>query len=171
MACFSLVRRSRLNTHCNGLAGHDGSCHSRAAQAPGRPLSADPSCVMSDRGYTLIDFAPPSDLWPDRDRVVRFMEYVRANFDNIVKGVPAGCEVDLFASGHAHKPGLVPLLGLWAPTALLDDVPHPDRMIDEVSAWCSGLSRAEVETIVASTLAPTWEELVRMRVHPARHDA
>jgi hypothetical protein len=123
---------------------------------------------MADRGYTLIDFAPPSGLWPDRDRVVRFMEYVRANFERIVKGVPAGCEIDLFASGHAHNPGLVPLLGLWAPDALLDRVPRPDRMIEEVSDWCSGLPRDEVETNVATSVAPTWDELVRTRVHPAR---
>ena len=125
---------------------------------------------MADRGYTLIDFDPPPGLWPDRDRVVRFMEYVRANFDRIVGGVPPGCEVDLFASGHAHNAGLVPLLGLWAPPAVLGRVPDPNRLTGEVSAWCSRLPAGEVEAIVAATAAPTWEELVRANVHPDRRD-
>jgi hypothetical protein len=123
---------------------------------------------MADRGYTLIDFTVPQGVWPDRDRVVRFMEYVRANFRQIVSSVPAGCEIDLFASGHAHNPGLVPLLGLWAPAAMLNGVPPPEGMIDEVNVWCSGLSRDEVEAVVAGTIAPTWKELVRAGVHPVR---
>jgi hypothetical protein len=123
---------------------------------------------MAERGYSLIDFTPPPGLWPDRDRVVRFMEYVRANFDRIVTGVPAGCEVDLFASGHAHNAGLMPLLGLWAPDDVWELVPPPDRMIDEVSSWCAGLPPEGVESVVATTVAPTWDELVRVGVHPDR---
>jgi hypothetical protein len=125
--------------------------------------------ALAARGYELIDFARPKGL--DRDRELRFMEYVRANLSHIVSGVPAGCEVDLFAGGHPHNVGLVPLLGLWAPAALRDRVPNPFRMLEEVSAWCSGLSAAEVDRIVAATEAPTWKELVRIRVHPSRrHD-
>jgi hypothetical protein len=89
---------------------------------------------MADRAYTLIDFTLPSVLSPDRDRIVRFIEYVRVNFDRIVNGLPPGCEVDLLASGHAHNAGFVPLLGLWAPPAVLDRVPDPLQMIHEVSA-------------------------------------
>lgn len=126
---------------------------------------------MSDHGYILIDFTPPPGLWPDRDRVVRFTAYVRGNFGRIVSGVPAGCELDLFASGHAHNPGAVPLLGLWTPTVAPGPVPDADRMIEEVSRWCSGLSEADVENIVATTAAPTWEELVRTDVYPARRQA
>jgi hypothetical protein len=127
---------------------------------------------MADREYTLIDFTPPSGLGPDRDRVVRLKEYVRANFDCIVKGVPAGSEVDLFADGHAHNPGLVPLIGIWAPVSVLDQMPDPFQMTDLVSEWCSGLRPDEVDAIVSTTAAPTWEELVRIRVHPTqRHDA
>jgi hypothetical protein len=123
---------------------------------------------MYERGYTLIDFTPPSCLSSDRDRVVRFKEYVRANFDCIVKGVPAGCEVDLFASGHANNPGLVPLIGIWAPACVLDRMPDPFRMVELVDEWCSNLQPDEVETIVATTAAPMWEELVRVGVHPTR---
>jgi hypothetical protein len=125
-----------------------------------------------ERGYTLIDFTPPSGLWPDRDRIVRFMEHVRAHFGRIVNGVPAECEVVLLASGHAHGPGLAPLLGLWAPPRALGRVPAASRMINEVCAWCSALSSEEVDAVVETTAAPTWEELVRLGVHPVRtHDA
>jgi hypothetical protein len=123
---------------------------------------------MADRAYTLIDFTPPTVLWSDRDRVVRFVEYVRANFDRIVDGLPPGCEVDLLASGHAHNVGLLPLLGLWAPPGVLDRVPDPLQMIHEVSEWCAGLATDEVDTIAATTDAPSWEELVHVRVHPTR---
>ena len=123
---------------------------------------------MLSRKYTLIDFTPPTGLWPDRDRVIRFMEYVRANLCRIVGELPMGYEVDVLASGHAHNPGVVPLLGLWVPTAMLNQVPDPFQMISQVSEWCSLLSTDDVETIVATTAAPTWEELVRFRVHPAR---
>lgn len=125
---------------------------------------------MADRGYTLVDFTPPPGLLADCDSVIRFMEYARANFYRIVNDVPAGCEVDLLASGHAHNSGLVPLLGLWAPAASLDDVPNSDRMTAEITEWSSGLSRDEVETIVASTTAPTWEELMHIGVYPFRRD-
>jgi hypothetical protein len=125
---------------------------------------------MPDRGYTLIDVTPPPGLWPDRDRVVRFMEHVRANFHCIVQGVPPECELDLLASGHAHNPGLLPLLALWTPDASLDRLPHPDRMTVQVTNWCSSLPPHEVERIVATTAAPTWEELVCLGVHPPRKD-
>ena len=125
---------------------------------------------MPHRGYTLIDFTPPPGLCPDRDRVVRFMEYVRANFHRIVHDLPAGCEADLLASGHAHNPGLLPLLGLWTPDASLNRLPHPNRIIAQITDWCSSLPPLEVDRIVATTVAPTWEELVRLGVHPPRRD-
>lgn len=123
---------------------------------------------MAERGYTLIDFAAPPELWKDWNRVVRFKEYVRANLESLVQGIPKGCEVDLFASGHPLNPGLLPLVGLWAPPELLDQVPDMMRMIDEIDDWCAGLSAEEVNAIIAKTNAPTWEELVRIGKYPAR---
>jgi hypothetical protein len=125
---------------------------------------------MAARVYTIIDFTPPPGLWPDRDRVVRFMEYVRANFERLVQGVPPGCEVDLFAGGPSHNTGLVPLLGIWAPPTLLAQVPDPWQMIDDVSSWCAGLFGDEIDAIIATTKSLTWEELVRFQIYPPRKD-
>lgn len=123
---------------------------------------------MPHRGYTLIDFTPPPGLWPDHDRVLRFMEHVRDNFHRIVPAVPPECELDLLASGHAHNRASAPLLGLWTPDASLNRLPHPTRIIAQVTDWCSSLPPHEVDRIVATTVAPTWNELVRLGVHPPR---
>jgi len=96
------------------------------------------------------------------------MEYTRANFDRIVIGVPTGCQVDLLACGHAHNQGLVPLLGLWTPPATHDQLPDLFQMIEKVSNWCAGLSEEDVNAIVTTTTAPTWEELLHMRIYPPR---
>ncbi len=121
---------------------------------------------MKERGYTLLDFTLPPSLGPDRDRIVRFMEYVRSNLDRLVQDIPAGLQVDLFASGHAHNTGIAPLIGLWAPPGLHDQVPDPFQIIEKVSAWGASLAEAEVNKIVANTTAPTWEELVRIGMYP-----
>ncbi len=119
-------------------------------------------------GYTLIDFSLRPVLSGDRDRAVRFMEHVRANSQRIVPGVPAACELDLFVSGHAHNVGPMPLLGLFAPASVIDHVPDPDLMTNTVSTWCEALPEAEIQSIATITEAPGWEELQRLRVHPAR---
>lgn len=148
----------------------------------GRPASvrrvsdrtgADPSLnnvmTKSDRGYTLIDVAlDERRLDDDRDLVVRLMEYVRANFRRIVPGVPAGCEVDLLASGTAHNAGAIPLLGLYAPPEVAGDVPDPRGMIDAVSHWCAATPDAELRALAEATPAPTWAELQKLSVYPAR---
>ena len=120
---------------------------------------------MGERGYALIDFELPAGVWPDRDRVVRFMEYVRANFHQIVPGVPAECELDLFASGHAHNSNLLPLLGLYAPEHAVPDV---FEVTGALSDWCAARTPNEIEMILGTTDAPSWEELLRVRVHPPR---
>ena len=125
---------------------------------------------MTQRGYTLILFSPPTHPWldDDIDRRVRFWEYVRVNFHRIVPDVPAECDVDIMASGHPHRDGPVLTLGVHAPAAVADSVPDPDWMTDVVTAWCEKLSPSEIESIVSRTESPTWGELVQIRVHPRR---
>jgi len=123
---------------------------------------------MGDRGYSLIDFEVPDWIWENRNDVVRFLEYVRQNFHQILPAVPKECEVDIFAGGTAHSTGLSPLLGFWTPDQVINDVPNPFQLIEDVSGWCKRLSRDEIEMIIATTDAPTWAELQRIRVHPTR---
>lgn len=120
------------------------------------------------RGYTLIDLAYPRRPGVDEDSLVRFMEYVRQHFREIVPGVPAECEVDLLASGHAHNIGLMPLLGLYAPRDVLARIPDFGGMIAAVERWSEALSDEQFWEIVRATEAPTWAALQAMGVHPQR---
>jgi hypothetical protein len=110
--------------------------------------TADSLPRMNERGYALIDFRYPPSLWPDHDLVVRFMEYVRQNFHTIVPGVPADCELDLIAGGSAHYIGLLPLLGLYAPSDARDQVPDVLHMIKLIDWWCAALPEGEVNPLL-----------------------
>ena len=123
---------------------------------------------QGDRGYTLIDFAYPRRSGLDEDSLVRFMEHVRQHFHEFVPGVPAECEVDLFASGSAHNVGLFPFLGVHSPRHVQAAEPHFDDMIESVSKWSDSLSDEQFWEIVRATDAPTWAALQAMGVHPQR---
>lgn len=80
----------------NGIGGwgwcrQTASARRRIARSGNTDFAIYPG-IMDERGYTLIDFELPPGIWPDRDRVMRFMEYVRINFHRIVPGIPAECE-------------------------------------------------------------------------------
>lgn len=124
---------------------------------------------MSGRGYMLVDFTCSTHLYPDQDLVVRFTEYVRQNIHSLVPGLPETTEPDLMASGHAHNPGLLPLLGLYFPPQVPESaIPEFQFVIRTVDEWCASLSENEARQIALMTEAPTWEELIRMGRHPFR---
>lgn len=125
---------------------------------------------MEGRGYTLIDFACPRRISNNLDLVVRLTEYVRRNFYAIVPGVPSTCELYLLASGHAHNPGDVPLLGLYTPPELIERLPDSAHMIEAVSGWCAALTDVALDAMVLETSAATWADLQQFRVHPIPHD-
>ena len=127
---------------------------------------------MGKRGYTLIDFAYPRRTGAGWDEIVRFMEYVRRHFHAIVPGVATDSEVDLFAGGSAHNPGLLPFLGLHSPPHALSGEPRFWDMIEAVASWERSLSDEQFWAIVRETDAPTWAELQLVGVHPPRpHEA
>ena len=126
---------------------------------------------MSDaeRGYTLIDFAPPLlRIGQVDDAVIRFMEYVRQHFHEIVPGVPAESEVDLFASGSPHNPGLLPFIGVHSPRHVQASEPDWRDMIECVQRWSDSLSDEQFREILRTTTAPTWAALQAIGVHPQR---
>ncbi|MEM8865666.1 MAG: hypothetical protein AAGF31_09015 [Planctomycetota bacterium] len=121
----------------------------------------------SGRDYTVIDFTSPRSI-TNLDEEVNFIEYVRKNFTNLVAGIPPEHELLLIAGGHAHNPGLVPLLVLWAPLSERSGLPHRFEMIETVDKWCDELTFDEVRRILNSTYAPTWEQLQDVRRYPHR---
>ncbi len=120
----------------------------------------------SDRDYTVIDFTPPRFVSGDIDREVNFMEFVRTNFAKLVEGVPAEGELYLVAGGHAHNIGLVPLLVLWLPHDKRASLPDWFEMIDSIDRRCAALSPDEVRTILNTTYAPTWKQLLHVGKYP-----
>jgi hypothetical protein len=124
--------------------------------------------VIEPRSYTLIDFTWPSSLDGDYDLVVRFTEYIRANFRTIVPGVPEACELDMLASGHAQNPGILPLLGLYSPPDVIERLPNWQVLIATVDRWCAALSDSDLQSILSRTNAPTWSELKELGTYPQR---
>ena len=122
---------------------------------------------MGERTYMLIEVPVERRLWPDRDLIVRVMEYVRQNIRSLLPEIPAECEVDLLATGTAHNTEPRPILGLHAPTNALDAV--PDRIaMDVLGPWCDSLSNDDLRSIGLATDASTWNDLVLVGVHPPR---
>lgn len=121
-----------------------------------------------DRGYTLIDFEYPQRLGVDWDSVVRFMEYIRQHFHEIVPGVPKESEVDLVASGSPHNTGPLPFIGVHSPRNVQANEPDWRDMIESVQKWSESLSDEQLWEIVRTTDAPTWATLQVIGVHPQR---
>lgn len=123
---------------------------------------------MGKPQHALLLIDSPASLWSDWNRAVRFMEYLRANLRSIITAIPCDCEPYLAAGGTAHNPGLIPLLMLYIPWQSTWRVPDDMQMIDTLSDWCAALSAEEVDRIVETTEAPTWDQLLLNGVHPIR---
>lgn len=125
-------------------------------------LDGDPS----GRDYSVIDFTPPLTVAADCDRELNLMEYVRKNFREIVKGLPPESELYLVAGGHAHNKGLIPLLVLWVPPALRDNLPDWFDIVNTVNRWCEALTPDELQRILNTTYSPTWSQLLNVGKYP-----
>lgn len=129
-------------------------------------IEANPN--MTQRGYTLIDVSATTRLWPDRDLIVRLLEYLRQNLRSIVPDLPEDSELDLIACETAYNPFPVALLVLYVPLRQIDQVPDPLHMIDRVQAWCDRHSDAELRALARATPAPSWTDLLSRKVFPLR---
>jgi len=124
-------------------------------------MDSDRSCPSG--GVTLIDVIP-RHLWNEPDLVVRFLEYVRTHFHEIVPGIPSRSQMHLFAGRTAHNGSQVlPLLGLSPQSGLGEDGPGPTEMIGAVEDWISGLTEDEMRALAEATPGPSWDELLRRR--------
>lgn len=125
---------------------------------------------MANRGYDLIDVPIYERLWPDRDLIVAIHEHVRLLLPTLEPSLPSECELDLIASGTGHNKGLMILLGLWGPPNVKELVPNIWHLYEVVQTWCDSRSDEELRAIGQATVAPTWNELLALRVYPARND-
>lgn len=132
---------------------------------------------MNARGYTLLDVSVcnasyhshshPEITNPDDE--VRRLEYIRQNLRSIIPNIPAACEFDLVASGHAHNPGrLMPLLVIYCPPEYDSELPDPFEMLETLEIWTQQITLDELIELSNSVSAPSWEDLLRDKVHPKR---
>lgn len=124
---------------------------------------------MAARGYALIDVPIYRRLWPDLDAVVAVMEHIRRNLQWLEPGIPPECEADLIAGETSHSDGPIPLLGLYLPPHVparrWPDLQHLEAIIAE---WCEARSDEKLKAFAWASESPTWQELLSMRIHPAR---
>lgn len=125
---------------------------------------------MTTRGYTLIDVPVFQRLWPDLDLIVAVHEHVRLLLPTLEPLIPSECELDLIAGGTSHNQGRIPLLGLYTPPHVIELLPGIGHLNEVVQAWCDSQSEEELRAIGQASVAPTWNELLALRVYPDRKD-
>ena len=114
---------------------------------------------------TPLDIALPGEIALDWDDVVRCYDYARCRFPSRLPEGYEGLTFTLIAGGHAHNPGLVPmvLVSGTAPRFVTSDDCTTLRSLWD--AWAARVDwRAAIETMRPTT--PTWGRLQELGAHP-----
>ena len=120
---------------------------------------------MTIRSYSLFD--TPLDLNASFDELIRNYELVRCNAKQIAPFLTSNCEFDVLASGSAHNPGKIPVLGLHcSDDTLTYDIDQIQKAID---TWFKTKSTDAVRQMKDELIAPTWKDLELIGSHPVRN--